>query len=129
MDFAIRVFTIALACTLPTKIAPLLATKPVLNLCIASLRVLAIFAWIALTRRFLRARCAPASAASCWRYVPDASFVPSEHVAAVFSPRSIPITSVPSDFCGCTFTHTFRYQRPRASCANDPAFSSNFDKP
>ncbi len=67
VDFAIRVFTIAPACTFPTKIAALRSTSPVLNLCIAS-----------------------------------------EHVAAVFRPRSIPTDPVPADFGTSTLTHAFR---------------------
>ena len=123
------VIVLLTACTFPTKIAALRATSPVENLCIASLRVLAIFAWIARTRPFLRARWAIPSAPSYRRYRPDASSSPSEHVAAVFRPRSIPTRPVPADFGTSTLTHTFRYHLPRASCENDPARRSNRLRP
>jgi transposase len=63
-DFAIRVLARPAEFTLPTKIAPFSATSLVLSLCRKSFLRLAIFAWIARARAFLRARCAIARAAS-----------------------------------------------------------------
>ena len=68
---------------------------------------------MALTRCFLRAPCATASAFSLARYQRPSSLSPTDVVAHSFKPRSMPTLAVPTEDLASTSTNTCKYHRPR----------------
>lgn len=111
----------ALLLTLPTATTAFSRTSLVDSLCNASLRRFLALAWSAATRFFLRARCAIASFGSISLYGRPPSYdVPSDITAAVLMPKSTPIAPVGADGCRGTSQHRLMYQRPKASCENEP---------
>jgi hypothetical protein len=95
----------------------------------ASLLEFLILAWIDLMRLFLLARCAVANSLANSSVIRlRSNLKPSEQVAVVFNPKSIPTETHPSESLTSTSTVVLKYHRPRASCEKEPVPSSYLER-